>query len=136
VSDEYARPTRTAFGVFYPKEHVMAALPDLERAEAARVALSEAKYSAEVYAGDWVVARYAEFVKQRGVGERLGALLAQDEAQAMKSYVEAAGNSAAIVLVPTQSGSDAELEQIRSHLALQGGRLIRYYGPTFFRDLG
>ena len=113
----------------------MAALPDLERAEAARVALTKASYAAEVYAGDWVVARYAEFVKERRLRERLGALLAQDEAEAMNSYVEAAGKGAAIVLVPTQSGSDVELEQIRSHLALHGGRLIRYYGPTFFRDL-
>ena len=44
MSHEYTGPTRTAFGVFYPKEHVMAALPDLERAEAARVALTKASY--------------------------------------------------------------------------------------------
>src|SRR5947208_649133 len=31
----------------------MAALPDLERAEAARVALTKASYAAEVYAGAW-----------------------------------------------------------------------------------
>ena len=104
MSNQYTGPTRTAFGVFYPRDHVIAALPDDEHAEAARVALSAASYSAEVYAGDWVVGRYDEFVKQRGLSQRLGAVLAQDEAQAMNSYVEAAGNGAAIVLVPAASG--------------------------------
>jgi len=135
MSHEYSPPPGSTFGVVYPTQHVLAVLPDLERAEAVRQVLLAAGYPTEVYAGDWVVANHAEFLKRRSVGQRLGGMVAQDETEAMNSYVEAARNGEAIAVIQTQAGREAELDEVRSSLVKQGGHLMRYYGKDYIRDL-
>jgi hypothetical protein len=136
MSHDDSGPLATMLGTYYPKDYLVAVLPDAGAAERATAALGEAGWGAgeiETWSGEFVLATYERRQAHRGVMERLGAALASDERIAVDQYIEEARQGRHFVTVRTPE--DAQADRAAEILARHGAYGMRHYGANTLREI-
>jgi hypothetical protein len=134
-----ADPVARHFGVYYPTHHVVAVLRDDLAARAATDALQRAGWSGpdiHHYTGEQVLEGRRQYLEQRSLTQRLGALVSTvvaDEREARDEYLEAATRGYHFLVVYAPSAEQVH----RAHVILAGhdAWAMRHYGDSVMTDL-
>jgi hypothetical protein len=136
MAEELKGPLATMLGTYYPKNYVVAVLPDAESANQSIAALRKAGWGdgeIEHYTGDFVLAHHAAQEEQRGLLETIGSAFASDERVAYDQYLDEAkrGRHFITVFAPTLDHA----HKVRDVLATSGAFGMRHYGDLEMTDL-
>jgi hypothetical protein len=136
MSHEESGPLATMLGTYYPKDYLVAVLPDAGAAERTVAALREAGWGdaeVETWSGDVVIAMQEQRQAHRSLMERLGAALASDERMAVDQYIEEARQGRHFVTV--RAPEEAQADRAAEILARHGAYGMRHYGANTLREI-
>jgi hypothetical protein len=133
-------PTRsspqTSFGWIYPEGDIVAVVEDRATGERAMLDLKQAgvpEGDMDLVDPAWFLAGEHAVEERRGFWQRLGAVVAQEEGDLIKEYVEEAREGHPFVVVHADDDDRAHL--IRDVLRAHGARRIEYYRRYVIEDL-
>lgn len=136
MTEEFKGALGTIMGTFYPTDYVIAVIDDPEQARQAADELRRAGCSPEqvgLFTGEQVLANHQAYLRQRNLLERVEALFASDEGEALQGYLEAAEAGASFIAVHTPDVQD--VERYRGILTQHHAHAIKHYGKWVLTDL-
>jgi hypothetical protein len=126
----------TKLGLFYPLDDILAVVEDRSSGERAVQALKDAgvlEGDVDLLDGAWFAESMRSAREQQGIVGRLAHLLPTDESHLVKTYLKAADQGHAIVIVHAENPED--VERARGVLAAHGARGMRHYKRNVIQDL-
>ena len=129
-------PLATALGTYAPRHFLIAVFDDPARAATALNALHDGGFAdstASICPGPQFLADWADFVRHRGLGERLVDLVPSEEHAALDEYLTEAKGGASVVTVHLTTHPD--ITRARDILKPLGGHAMRYYGDLTITGL-
>jgi hypothetical protein len=125
--------TETQLGSFYPRDHVIAVMPDRVAVMDGTRELKAAGFKdIEVWSPTEVIHEQAVAESERNVFQKLGALVSDEENWA-REYAEFAAQGQ--VLVAVLASEPEEAQRAGDILGAFGGHSMRHYGARTVTDL-